>query len=132
MAACTLLAVPGTAGAHVKAKYRAEYKRQITVLDKAFNVLREQLRQHDGRLADRAEIMAPMVDDPEQRETLLAHEDAALGIYNRCKDLPMQLSLTFGKSVNAFNAKARRYFATAQQQRQFKKPCGCSRATPPT
>jgi hypothetical protein len=123
VAACTLLAVPGTAGAHVKAKYRAEYKRQITLLDKAFTTF---ANSYDNVTADsrhRAEIMAPMVGNPEQRETLLAHEEAALVIYTACKDLPMQLSMKFSKSINGFKAKAKRYFATAKQQRLFKKRC---------
>ncbi len=36
----------------------------------------------------------------------------------------MQLSMKFGKSIDAFKAKAKRYFATAKQQRLFKKRCG--------
>jgi|GEM_PF-2008336 len=124
VAACTLLAVPGTAGAHVKAKYRAEYKRQITLFDKAFTSF---AISYDNRTADsrnRAEIMAPMIGDPAQRETLLRHERAALEMYNTFKDQPMQLSMTFGKSIDAFKGKAKRYFSTARQQRLFKKRCG--------
>ena len=44
----------------------------------------------------------------------------------------MQLSMTFGKSIDAFKAKAKRYFATAKQQRLFKKRCGLLKATAPT
>jgi len=123
VAACTLLAVPGTAGAHVRAKYRTEYKRQLTQFNKAFLTFAS---SYDNSSADsryRAEIMAPMVDDPAQRETLLEHEAAALQMYNSFKDLPMELSMKFGKSINAFKAKAKRYFATAKQQRLFKKRC---------
>jgi hypothetical protein len=123
VAACMLLAVPGTAGAHVRAKYRAEYKRQITLFNNAFTTF---ANSYDNMTADsrhRAEIMAPMVGDPAQRETLLAHEAAALQIYDSFKDQPMQWSMTFGKSINAFKAKAKRYFATAKQQRLFKKRC---------
>ena len=66
VAACTLLAVPGTAGAHVRAKYRTEYKRQITLFDKAFMTFANNYDNIDGRARGTApEIMAPMVGDPE-------------------------------------------------------------------
>jgi hypothetical protein len=123
VAACTLLAVPGTVGAHVRAKYRTEYKQQLASFNKTFTTF---ANSYDNMTADsrhRAEIMAPMVGDPAQRETLLEHEAAALQIYNSFKDLPMQLSMKFGKSISAFKAKAERYFAAAKQQRLFKKRC---------
>ena len=123
VAACTLLAVPGTAGAHVKAQYRAEYKRQLTLFDKAFTTFANSYDNVTADSRDRAEIMAPMVGDPAQRETLLAHENGALEIYNRCKNLPMQMSMTFSKSINAFKGKAKRYFSTAKQQSLFKRRC---------
>jgi hypothetical protein len=121
--ACTLLAVPGVAGAHVKAKYRAEYKRELTLFNKAFTTFGNSYDNITGDSRHSAEIMAPMVGEPSQRETLLDHEKAALDFYNQFKDLPMQLSMKFGKSINAFKAKAKRYFATAGQQRLFKKRC---------
>jgi hypothetical protein len=124
VAACTLLAVPGAAGAHVRAKYRTEYKRQLTQFNKAFNTFASSYDNSTADSRDRAAIMAPMVGVPEQRETLLAYEEAARQMYASFKDLPMQLSMKFGKSIDAFKAKARRYFSTAKQQRLFKKRCG--------
>jgi hypothetical protein len=123
VAACTLLAVPGTAGAHVRAKYRAEYKRQVTLFDKAFNSYASGYDNATAGSRERAAIMWEIRDNPEQRETLLAYEAAALEIYNRCKDLPMQWSMAFAKSINTFKGKAKRYFSTAKQQRLFKKRC---------
>jgi hypothetical protein len=123
VAACALLTVPGVAGAHVKAKYRTQYKRQLTLLNKTFTTF---ANSYDNLTADsrhRAEIMEPMVGNPAQRDTLLQHEKAARDFYDQWKDLPMQLSMQFSKSINTFKAKAKRYFATAKQQRLFKKRC---------
>jgi hypothetical protein len=123
VAAGCLMVVPAISGAHVRAKHRSEYKRQLTLFNKAFTTFANSYDNSTADSRNRAEIMAPMVGNPEQRETLLAYEAGALEIYNRCKDLPMQLSMEFGKSINAFKAKAKRYFATAKQQRLFKKRC---------
>ena len=123
MAACTLLAVPGTAGAHVKAKYRAEYKRQVTVLYKGFMTFGNNYDNMKQGSLDVAETMAPMIGDPAQRETLVAHEDWCLAIYNSTKGKPYTWSIAFGKSINTFSGKAKRYFSTAAQQRKFKKAC---------
>ena len=123
VAASLLLAVPGVAGAHVKAQYRNEYKRQLTSFDRAFTVFGNNYDSMTADSTNRAEIMAPMVDEPSQRETLLQHENDALAIYNACKDLPAQWSITFGKSISAFKGKAKRYFSTANQQRLFTKRC---------
>ena len=123
VAACTLLAVPGTAGAHVKAKYRAEYKRQVTLLYKGFMTFGNNYDNMSQGSRDVAETMAPMIGDPAQRETLVANENWCLGIYNSTKGKPYTWSVTWGKSINTFRGKAKRYFSTAAQQRKFKKAC---------
>jgi len=124
VAACALLAMPGAAGAHVKAKYRTEYKRELTLFDRAFTTFANSYDNVTDDSRQRAETMAPWVGDDAQREQLVAWENDALAIYTTFKDLPMRLSMTFGKSIDAFKAKAKRYFSTAKQQSQFKKHCG--------
>ena len=123
VAACTLLAVPGTAGAHVRAKYRTEYKRQVNVLYKGFMTFGNNYDNMKQGSLDVAETMAPMIDDPDQHEQLVAHEDWCLAIYNSTKGKPYTWSVAFGKSVNTFSGKAKRYFSTAAQRRKFKKAC---------
>lgn len=123
LAAGLLLAVPGVAGAQVKAKYRAEYKAKLTSFTKAFNAFaRNYDNMQDGSITV-AQDMAPMIGDPDQRESLVEAENWCLSVYNSCKGKPYTWSMAYGKSINAFSGKAKRYFAKATQQRKFKTAC---------
>jgi len=64
VAAGTVLFVPGTAAGHVKAKYRAEYTRQLTSLRKSFNVYAIQYDNAKDQSTSLAETLAPMIGDP--------------------------------------------------------------------
>jgi hypothetical protein len=123
VAASLLLAVPGVAGAHVKAKYRAEYRAKLTSLNSGFLAFASNYDNIKQGSIDAAETMAPMIGDPNQRESLVAHENWCLTIYNMNKGKPYTWSVTWGKSINAFSGKAKRYFATGAQQRKFKNAC---------
>lgn len=128
VAACALLAVPGVAGAHVKAKYRTEYKAKLTGYDKSFTIFAIAYDNLSASSASHAETVAPWIGDPAMAEQLQIWEDAARAIYEGCKDSPMQTSMKFSKSIKAFKGKAKRYFATATQQRLFKKRCDLLKA----
>ncbi len=123
VAAGLLLAVPGVAGAHVRAQYRAEYKMRLSSLTKGFNAFARNYDNMKQGSVGVAETMAPMIGDPNQRETLVNHENWCLTIYNLYKGKPETWHAAFSKSINNFSGKAKRYFATAAQQRKFKRAC---------
>ncbi len=128
VAASLLLAAPGVAGAHVKAKYRAEYKRQLTALNNGFLVFASNYDNMKQGSVGTAQEMAPWIGDPDQHEQLVAAENWCLAIYNRNKGLPQTWSLAYAKTINTFKGKAARYFTTAAQQRKFKHDCDLLRA----
>lgn len=123
VAAGLLLAVPGVAGAHVRAKYRAEYKTTLTSLNKGFLAFARSYDNMKQASIGAAQDMAPMIGDPNQHEQLVAGENWCLNIYNMTKDKPTIWNFRFCKSINAFKGKAQRYFATATRQRRFKHAC---------
>jgi hypothetical protein len=128
MAASLLLAVPGGAGAHVKAKYRAEYRAKLTSLDSGFLAFASNYDNVKQGSVDAAETMAPMVGDPDQHEQLVDHENWCLKVYNRNNGEPTKWFLAYAKVINTFKGKAARYFATAAQQRTFKHACDLLKA----
>jgi hypothetical protein len=123
VAASLVLAVPGVAGAHVRAQYRAEYKRTLKDLSAGFGAFASNYDNMKQGSIDAAATMAPMINDPNQRESLVDHENWCLNIYNMNKGKPYTWSVAWGKSINAFSGKAKRYFATGAQQRKFKDAC---------
>jgi hypothetical protein len=124
VAAALLLALPGVAGAHVRAKYRTEYKAKLTSLSKGFNAFARNYDNMKQGSLDAAEVMAPMIGDPNQREQLVDHENWCLTIYNMNKGKPVTWATAYRKPISAFSGKAKLYFATAAQQRKFKSACG--------
>ena len=123
VAASLMLAVPGVAGAHVKAKYRAEYRAKLTSLNNGFVAFAVNYDNMKQGSVDAAETMAPMIGDPNQHDQLVAQENWCLGIYNRYKGQPATWASAYGKVIKTFKGKAARYFATAAQQRKFKHAC---------
>jgi hypothetical protein len=123
VAASMLLAVPGVAGAHVKAKYRAEYRAKLTSLNSGFLAFANNYDNIKQGSVDAAQDMAPMIGDPDQHEALVAAEDWCLANYNNFKGKPATWASAYGKVIRTFKGKAGRYFATAAQQRTFKHAC---------
>jgi hypothetical protein len=120
VAASLLLALPGAADAHVKAKYRAEYARQLASFEsvfKTFAIKYDKLKDHSMKLA---ETLAPMVGVPEQHDQLVDGENYALFIYAN-HEQPRQAFRALEPKFEAFGQKASRYFASVRNQRQFKK-----------
>ncbi len=128
VATALLLAVPGVAGAHVKAKYKAEYKSRLTSLNKGFLAFGSKYDNMKDGSVNVAETMAPMIGDPNQHEQLVDHENWCLTIYNTYKGKPATWNLAYAKAINTFKGKAARYFATAAQQRKFKHDCDLLKA----
>ena len=129
VAASLLLAVPGVAGAHVKAKYRAEYKAKLTSLNNGFLAFASNYDNMKQGSVDAAETMAPMIGDPDQHEQLVAAENWCLTVYNTNKGKPETWILAYWpRSSTPSRDKAARYFATAAQQRTFKHACDLLKA----
>jgi hypothetical protein len=123
VAASLLLAVPGIAGAHVKAKYRAEYKSELTLLNKGFMAFASNYDNMKEGSVDAAQDMAPMIGDPNQHEQLVAGENWCRNIYDTVNDKPVTWMTAYQKRVGAFMGKAQRYFAIATQRSKFKHAC---------
>ena len=102
-----MLAVPGVAGAHVKAKYRAEYKAKLTSLNKGFVAFAHNYDNIKQGSVDAAETMAPMIGDPNQHDQLVAQENWCLGIYNRYKGQPATWASAYGRSSRRSRARPR-------------------------
>ena len=123
VAAALLLAVPGVAGAHVKAKYKAEYRAKVTSLNNGLLAFARNFENMKEGAIGQAQTLAPMIGDGPQHDQLVAGENWCLGIYNRAKDQPEKWDYAYAKYINAFKGKAARYFATAAQQRAFRYAC---------
>jgi hypothetical protein len=123
VAASLMLAVPGVAGAHVRAKYRAEYKAELTSLDSGFLAFANNYDNMRQGSVSAAETMAPMIGDPAQHDQLVDNENGCLTVFNTYKGKPATWASAYGKVIKTFKGKAARYFATAAQQRKFKHAC---------
>ena len=119
VAACCTLAVPGIAGAGVRAKYRAEYRTNVRNLNKVFNVWAQAFDNARQGSLDHASTMMATTD----HDLLLLHEQSALSVYAANLGKPADWNLSYARTVNAFKAKAKRYFVKVAQQRAFKTRC---------
>jgi len=129
VAASLLLAVPGVAGAHVKANYRAEYRAKLTSLNSGFLAFASNYDNMKEGSVQSAQDMAPMIGDPDAHEQLVAAENWCLTVYNTTEGKPASWMATYWKVIDAFSGKAKRYFSTSAQQRTFKAACGRLRAS---
>ncbi len=123
LAVACLLALPGPAAAGVRARYKTEYAGKLAGYAAALQAQAARYANNRDASAMLADTMAGMVDDPEKHDELVAHENFALGVYNQGKTLPQRAFLVYSKNVNTFKSKAKRYFASAAQQRAFKRRC---------
>ncbi len=119
-----VLLAPGTATAHVKAKYRAEYKRNLTGWQKAFDQFAHTYDETELQSSSLAATLAPMIGDPSHREDLVAGENYALQVYNAAKDKPRLLMSAITKRLDAFKAKASRFFVAKSDRRRFRQHVG--------
>ena len=119
VAASLLLAVPGVAGAHVKAQYRAEYKAQLTSLNNGFVAFAGNYDNMKQASVDAAQGLAATTN----HDALVAQENWCLRVYNMYKGKPAMWAAAYSKVIATFKGKAARYFATAAQQRKFKHAC---------
>ena len=119
VAVCCLLVVPGIAGASVKAKYRAEYKARVNALKSEFTVW---ARAYDSA-RDQSIQTADAISSAADHDLQLLYEQQARQEYVDNLGLPEDWNITYAKTVNAFKAKATRYFASAAQQKHFKTAC---------
>ena len=135
VAAALLLALPGVAGAHVRAKYRTEYKAKLTSLSKGFNAFARNYDNMKQGSLDSASDMAPWIGDPDQHEQLVERENWCLTIYNMNKGKPMTWATAYWKSINAFSGEGeavlRHRRAAAQVQERLRQAEGLHRPPDP-
>jgi hypothetical protein len=115
-----LLAVPGGASAHVKAKYKAEYRAKLTAWQNMFAIYENQFWATRTQSNNLAATMATEMEDPDKRAQLLAHEQYALTVYNNTESLPDEWARAIHKAINADLRKAPRWFASANDRKSFK------------
>jgi len=121
VAVSALLAVPGAATAHVKAKYRAEYKAALANEKVLFTAYDDHCSSFEAACVDLAKDMAPMIGDPDARETLLDHEAWALTVHDELERSTPSLWASADKSIKQLIAKAPRWFATSADRARFRR-----------
>lgn len=117
---CLFAVMPTAASAHVKARYRAQYAKELTSFGSTFDALGTDITDARQHSLDLATDMRPLIGDPEKREQLLAAEAYALRIYAaNDKNWSVRAQATDWK-FEAFLKKTTRYFASAADRRAFK------------
>jgi hypothetical protein len=124
MAASLLLAVPGAATAHVQAKYQDEYTQTLASFRSGFSTYSKKYDTTKAHEASLAETLAPMIGDPAQHDQLVRGEQYAATIYEKGKELPALWQKAISKKIDAFIARAPKYFASSKERRIFKKQAG--------
>jgi hypothetical protein len=120
VAAISLLAAPGVAGAHVKARYRTEYKKAVSAKKDLFLVYATQFQNASIHCGQLRATMEPLINDPDQRETLLNGEAYALTIHDNLeRTIPLWQKGT-DSAFTTFFLKGKRWFATARQRSTFR------------
>jgi hypothetical protein len=123
LALAALLVAPGIAQAHVRVKYRSEYKHKVTSYSTLFTVYAVKYDNTKDQSTNLAAALEPMIGDPDQHSQLVAGEEYATSLYNRGHAAPREWFDSLEVSVDAFKAKAARYFAAVAQRRLFKQRC---------
>ena len=114
-----LLAVPGGAAAHVKAKYRGEYKAKLIAWQNSFAIYEKRFLDTRGQSNTLAATMATEMEDPDKRAQLEAHRQYALAVYNNTKSLPATWQATIYPALKADLRKANRWFASSRDRASF-------------
>jgi hypothetical protein len=115
-----LLAAAGGAGAHVKAKYKAEYRAKLIVWQNTFAIYENQFWATREQSNNLAALMATEMEDPDKRAELEAHRQYALTVYNNTKSQPATWRATIYPALKADLRKANRWFASSQDRARFK------------
>ena len=120
LAASLLLAVPGGAAAHVKAKYRGEYKAKLIYWKISFDTYDNAYASTREQSNALAATMATEIGVPDKRAQLLAHEQFALAKYNNTKSLPATWRATIYPALKADLRKASRWFASSRDRASYR------------
>ncbi len=120
LAFCLLLCAPGAATAHVRAKYRAEYKQMLTGMQETFGRYAHTYDEFELQSSSLAATLAPMIGDPDKREDLLAGEDYARRVWTDFEGQPESWFTATEKYLHILSAKASRYFASASDRRRYR------------
>jgi len=120
VAAGLLLAVPGGAAAHVKAKYKAEYRAKLAYWESSFDTYDSGYAAARDQSNALAATMAPLIGDPDKHAQLVAYELYALNVCTSTKSLPDTWWEQIDNAMDADLRKARRWFAAAKDRKSFK------------
>jgi hypothetical protein len=120
VAAGLLLAVPGATTAHVKPKYKAEYRAKLIAWQNSFAIYENQFWATREQSNNLAAMMATEMEDPDKRAQLEAHRQYALTVYANAKSLPAKWRATIYPALKADLSKANRWFASSQDRASFK------------
>ena len=123
MTLMVLMVMPGVSQAHVRAKYRADYKARLAdITNKAMYWANKWSSFQEGP-KNTALKMQPLVGDPTKHDALVALEQYAGQFATTYTGLTMTYRLAFDAPVNAFKARAKLYFSTFAAQAKFKAAC---------
>ena len=124
-----LLVAPGMAQAHVKAKYRGDYKARLAALysqgadwQQHWTTFRDTLAvwaDQEQQLVNGTSSDPP--DDP--HGALLGLEQQCASFWNTYQPLPLIWKQQFDAPMSQYKARLKLYFSTVTEQRKFKKLC---------
>ena len=116
-----LLALPGVADAHVKAKYKAEYKAQLTRYSVLFSTYERSINNvgGDGLQAYIDAATDLLAHQPDEQEALYYFEQQMRTIHDHLVADTLPMGPTTDKLLRGFRGKASRYFASGADRSRF-------------
>ncbi len=115
-----LLVTPDLCQAHVRTRYRADYKAKLADLKELFNAQALHYDNLKQGALDTVDDMTPLVGDPDKHDELLAEEEWAHDVWLTIAPIPKAYTKEWNEMALAFRNRAALYFAKRAQQEEFK------------
>jgi len=120
VAASLLLAVPGMATAHVRAKYKAEYKRELGEMQALFDGYSGSFGSRQASISSLAGQMKALLGDPDKAAELRALEQSAGQAYQMMTDETMPEDwMRVETAFSTFLGNASRWFVSSRDRVRF-------------
>jgi hypothetical protein len=120
MTLMVLMGMPGISQAHVKAKYRADYKARLADITNKAMYWADDWSKFEDIPKNVALKMQPLVGDPTKHDAPVALEEYAGQFADTYMGQTLTYRFAFDRPVNAFKARAKLYFSTLAAQNKFK------------
>jgi hypothetical protein len=120
----TLMLAPGVSQAHVRAKYRNDFKARLADITQQALGWQDDLHTFRETLSVWHDQEQAIADDPDEHEALLGLEAQCQRFSDTYSPLCLNWKHQFDIPVLRYKAKYKLYFSTAREQSKFKKLCG--------